>query len=112
MSGERPAVEAGAELAKALGAKRAIVLPVSVAAHSPLMAEAAEGMRTALADVTFQDPDIPLLANADARDITTAATAGPSSSSTSPPASIGSGRSSACRQRASRRSSRSVRARS
>ena len=72
ISGERPAVEAGAELAKALGAKRAIVLPVSVAAHSPLMAEAAEGMRTALAGVAFHDPTIPLVANADARPIETA----------------------------------------
>jgi [acyl-carrier-protein] S-malonyltransferase len=72
VSGVRPAVEAGAELARALGARRAIVLPVSVAAHSPLMAEAAEGMRTALADVRFEDPKTPLLANADGRIITTA----------------------------------------
>ncbi len=71
VSGERPAIEAGAEIAKELGAKRAIVLPVSVAAHSPLMAEAAEGMRTALADVTFSDPHPALLANADARLLTT-----------------------------------------
>ena len=71
VSGERAAIEAGAELAKSLGAKRAIVLPVSVAAHSPLMAEAADRMRAALVDVTFQDPKIPLLANADARPITT-----------------------------------------
>ena len=48
------------------------MLPVSVAAHSPLMAEAAEGMRRVLADVAFHDPAIPLLANADARPITTA----------------------------------------
>ncbi|MFL5779485.1 MAG: ACP S-malonyltransferase [Chloroflexota bacterium] len=72
VSGERPAIEAGAELARALGAKRAIVLPVSVAAHSPLMAEAAEGMRAVLATVTFADPAPPLLANADARPLTTA----------------------------------------
>ena len=72
VSGERPAVEAGAEIAKELGAKRAIVLPVSVAAHSPLMADAAEGMRAALANVAFHDPTPPLLANADARPITTA----------------------------------------
>ena len=39
VSGERAAVEAAADAAKGLGAKRAIVLPVSVAAHSPLMAE-------------------------------------------------------------------------
>ena len=73
VSGERPAIEAGAELAKGLGAKRAIVLPVSVAAHSPLMTEAADGMRAALAQVTFSDPAVPLLANADARPLETAA---------------------------------------
>ena len=67
VSGERPAIEAGAELAKELGAKRAIVLPVSVAAHSPLMAEAADGMRAALANVAFSDPTEQLLANADGR---------------------------------------------
>jgi [acyl-carrier-protein] S-malonyltransferase len=72
VSGDRAAIEAGAELARSLGAKRAIVLPVSVAAHSPLMAGAAEGMRRVLADVTFRDPSVPLLANADARPITTA----------------------------------------
>ena len=49
VSGERAAVEAAAEAAKGLGARRAIVLPVSVAAHSPLMADAAAGMRAALA---------------------------------------------------------------
>jgi [acyl-carrier-protein] S-malonyltransferase len=71
VSGERPAIEAAAAIAKELGAKRAIVLPVSVAAHSPLMAEAAAGMRAVLADVTFNDPSVPLLANADARVLTT-----------------------------------------
>jgi [acyl-carrier-protein] S-malonyltransferase len=72
VSGERAAIDAAAEIAKALGAKRAIVLPVSVAAHSPLMAEAATAMRNILATVTFHDPTAPLLANADARPITTA----------------------------------------
>jgi [acyl-carrier-protein] S-malonyltransferase len=72
VSGERAAIEAGAEIAKELGAKRAIVLPVSVAAHSPLMADAAEGMRVVLADVPFTDPTATLLANADGRPITTA----------------------------------------
>jgi [acyl-carrier-protein] S-malonyltransferase len=72
VSGDRPAIEAGAELARSLGAKRAIVLPVSVAAHSPLMVEAAEGMRDALAGIEFRDPTIPLLANADGRPIETA----------------------------------------
>jgi [acyl-carrier-protein] S-malonyltransferase len=71
VSGERPAIEAAATIAKELGAKRAIVLPVSVAAHSPLMAEAAAGMRAVLQDVPFRDPSTPLLANADARALTT-----------------------------------------
>ena len=71
VSGERAAIEAGAEIAKELGAKRAIVLPVSVAAHSPLMIEAAESMRRTLEGVTFHDPSTTLLANADGRPITT-----------------------------------------
>jgi [acyl-carrier-protein] S-malonyltransferase len=72
VSGERPAIEAGAALARELGAKRAIVLPVSVAAHSPLMAEAADAMRATLASIAVADPTTTLLANADARPITTA----------------------------------------
>lgn len=72
ISGARPAVEAAAAAAKGLGARRAVVLPVSVAAHSPLMTQAAAGMRTALAGITFRDPEIPLLANADGRPLATA----------------------------------------
>ena len=72
VSGERAAVEASLAIAKTLGARRAIELPVSVAAHSPLMAEAAEGMAKVLAGITFRDPHPPLLANADAARITTA----------------------------------------
>ena len=48
ISGERPAVEAAVGIAKELGARRAIELPVSVAAHSPLMADAADGMAACL----------------------------------------------------------------
>jgi [acyl-carrier-protein] S-malonyltransferase len=72
VSGERRAIEIGAELARTLGAKRAIVLPVSVAAHSPLMTEAADGLRRVLETVEFRDPWVPLLANADSHPITTA----------------------------------------
>jgi [acyl-carrier-protein] S-malonyltransferase len=72
VSGERAAIEASAEIARELGARKAIVLPVSVAAHSPLMTDAAAGMRRILADVEFRDPIVPLLANADAHEITTA----------------------------------------
>jgi [acyl-carrier-protein] S-malonyltransferase len=72
VSGERAAIDAAAEIAKTLGAKRAIVLPGSVAAHSPLMAEAAGAMREILAGVPFENPSARLLANADASAITTA----------------------------------------
>jgi len=66
ISGQRAAVEAAAAAARDLGARRGMVLPVSVAAHSSLMSDAAEGMRQALADVSFRAPTAPLLANADA----------------------------------------------
>ena len=66
VSGERSAIEAAQDIAKELGAKRAILLPVSVAAHSPLMAEAADAMRAVLATVEFREPTAALLANADA----------------------------------------------
>jgi [acyl-carrier-protein] S-malonyltransferase len=72
VSGDRSAIEVGATLARDLGAKRAIVLPVSVAAHSPLMAEAAVAMRETLAAIEFHAPTMTLLANADGRPITTA----------------------------------------
>ena len=72
VSGVRPAVEAAAAAAKGLGAKRAVILPVSVAAHSPLMSDAAHGMRAVLAEVAFADPRVPLLANADAMPLATA----------------------------------------
>jgi [acyl-carrier-protein] S-malonyltransferase len=72
ISGERPAIDASVDIGRELGARKVIVLPVSVAAHSPLMAEAAAGMRAVIEGVEFRDPLVPLLANADAREITTA----------------------------------------
>ena len=62
VSGERVAIDAATEIARQLGAKRAIVLPVSVAAHSPLMAEAAVGMGDALARVHPLLDEHPLVA--------------------------------------------------
>ncbi len=75
VSGERAAIEAGAEIARELGARRAIVLPVSVAAHSSLMAGAATAMQAILAGIPFADPTTLLLANADARVLRTGAAA-------------------------------------
>ena len=59
--------------AAAAGAKRAVRLQVSIASHSPLMEEAAAGMRAALESVTVHDPKITMLANANAAPIRTAA---------------------------------------
>jgi [acyl-carrier-protein] S-malonyltransferase len=70
ISGERAAVEAAVAASRDLGARRGVMLPVSVAAHSPLMAEAADGMQRALEGVAFRDPEAPLLANADASPLT------------------------------------------
>jgi [acyl-carrier-protein] S-malonyltransferase len=71
ISGEPAAVNAATESARQLGAKRVVPLPVSVAAHSPLMGNAAAGMRVKLRSVRFRDPKAPLLANADGRRLTT-----------------------------------------
>jgi [acyl-carrier-protein] S-malonyltransferase len=73
VSGERSAVEAGIEIARDLGARRIVLLPVSVAAHSPLMAEAATAMAEVIRDVPFADPRPPLVANADGHLIVDAA---------------------------------------
>jgi len=72
VSGERRAVQAAIEAAKSSGAKRALMLPVSVAAHSPLMARAAEELQRVMSQVDFADPRAPLLSNADAQPLTTA----------------------------------------
>jgi len=73
LSGEVAAIDAAVAAAGAAGAKRAVRLQVSIASHSPLMAEAAEGMRAALDAVEVRDPRVTMLANADAAPITTAA---------------------------------------
>lgn len=65
IAGHRGAVERGMELAKARGAKRAIMLPMSVPSHCSLLKDAAERLRAYLADVAIQIPVIPVLHNAD-----------------------------------------------
>ncbi len=70
VSGHKGAVERAVELAKARGAKRAMLLPVSAPFHCALMAPAAEVMAQALADVTIQSPVVPLVANVRAQAVT------------------------------------------
>jgi len=65
IAGNRGAVERGMELAKAKGAKRAIMLPMSVPSHCSLLKGAAEQLRAYLNNVSVQAPAIPVLHNAD-----------------------------------------------
>ena len=65
IAGNRAAVERGMELAKAKGAKRAIMLPMSVPSHCSLLKGAAEKLRTYLENVTVLAPAVPVLHNAD-----------------------------------------------
>lgn len=65
IAGNRGAVERGMELAKARGAKRAIMLPMSVPSHCALLKGAAEQLREYLGNVAVQTPAIPVLHNAD-----------------------------------------------
>ena len=63
VSGARAAIERAVEIAKARGAKRALLLPVSAPFHCALMAPAAEAMRVALAGIEIRTPAAPLVAN-------------------------------------------------
>ena len=65
IAGSKAGVEAGCAALKALGAKRALPLPVSAPFHSSLMKPAAERLRERLASITIQAPQIPVLNNID-----------------------------------------------
>ena len=63
ISGSRVAVERALEIAKARGAKRAILLPVSAPFHCRLMQPAADIMAEALAAIPILAPSVPIVAN-------------------------------------------------
>jgi [acyl-carrier-protein] S-malonyltransferase len=63
VSGNKAAVERAVEIARAKGAKRATMLPVSAPFHCALMEPAAEVMAAALAEVTVRSPVVPIVAN-------------------------------------------------
>ncbi|HYL28346.1 MAG TPA: ACP S-malonyltransferase [Gemmatimonadales bacterium] len=75
ISGDPEAVARAGEGCRARGAKRVVPLKVSGAFHSPLMAPAVAGLRAALAEAGFADPRCPVIANATAEPVTTAAEA-------------------------------------
>jgi [acyl-carrier-protein] S-malonyltransferase len=63
LSGHKGAIDRAIEMAKQIGAKRAVPLPVSAPFHCPLMQPAAEAMRDALSYVIVQQPAVPVFAN-------------------------------------------------
>ncbi len=69
ISGHKAAVERALDIAKARGARRAILLPVSAPFHCALMGPAAAVMAEALAQVEMKPPVVPLVANVLARPI-------------------------------------------
>lgn len=69
IAGHKGAVDRAVALAKERGARKATLLAVSAPFHSPLMRPAREGMIPALAAVTFRDPRVPVVTNADAEPV-------------------------------------------
>jgi [acyl-carrier-protein] S-malonyltransferase len=75
ISGAKAAVEKAAELCKARGARRAVMLPVSAPFHCALMQPAQEEVALVLGGLTLSDPRIPVAANVTGSLVTTAAEA-------------------------------------
>lgn len=73
VSGHIAAVDRIVERAPELGAKRAVKLAVSVAAHSPLMATASASFQDAVRDTALNPPSIPVIGNVEAQALNTAA---------------------------------------
>ncbi len=67
IAGHKNAVERATELAKQAGAKRALLLPVSVPSHCSLMVSAADQLRLRMADMTFNAPTLPVINNVDVK---------------------------------------------
>jgi len=73
LSGEMPAVQEAERLATAAGARRALILTIPLAAHTPLMEAAATAFRNAVDRLQPKAPSIPILANASGEALRTVA---------------------------------------
>lgn len=71
ISGDKGALETAVALALAAGARKAVVLPITIAAHSPLMASAAADFATAVDATPIAPPRIPIIGNVTAQPLTT-----------------------------------------
>jgi [acyl-carrier-protein] S-malonyltransferase len=72
ISGHKPALERAVEGAKAAGAKRAMLLPISIAAHSPLMASIQDDWNAAVDACAMREPSVPVIGNVHAKPMKTA----------------------------------------
>jgi [acyl-carrier-protein] S-malonyltransferase len=63
ISGHKGAIDRAVEMAKEMGAKRAVILPVSAPFHCSLMQPAAEAMAEAFEETSFAAPAVPVYAN-------------------------------------------------
>src|SRR5437764_5250926 len=72
LSGEMPAVQQAERLALAAGGRRALILTIPLAAHTPLMEAAAAAFRKAVDRLPLKAPSIPILANASGEALRTA----------------------------------------
>ncbi|MBP3616132.1 MAG: ACP S-malonyltransferase [Alphaproteobacteria bacterium] len=75
ISGHKSAIEKAEGIAKEMGARKSVILPVSVPAHCPLMASAKEVVEEALSEITLKNPIVSFVSNrtaeiaTDAKDI-------------------------------------------
>lgn len=71
LSGELAALQRAMDLAKSRGARLVKRLAVSIASHSPLMQQAAQGFNDLLGQIQLRPPQVPLIANISAQTLTT-----------------------------------------
>jgi len=66
IAGDYPSIDAAVGHAMALGASKAVAVPVGGAFHTPFMAPARDRLRKVLRAATFREPEVPVVANVDA----------------------------------------------
>lgn len=73
ISGDKDALQDAARMAEAAGARKVVVLPITIAAHSPLMASASAEFTEVVAATLIHPPQIPIIGNVSAQPLADAA---------------------------------------
>ena len=71
ISGDKDALNEAVELLREAGARKVVVLPITIAAHSPLMASSSAEFAEAIASTPIQTPQITIIGNVSAQPLTT-----------------------------------------